>query len=300
MSSTAIEIQSLHKNYGKVQALKGVSLKVEHGIIFGFLGPNGAGKTTTIRCMLDAIRPQQGSIRMFGLDPQQDAVAVRSRVGYLPGELNLESNQKVADALRYFGALRGNNLDWRYVEELARRLDLDLQMSIKNLSKGNKQKVGVVQALMHRPDLLILDEPTSGLDPLMQQEVYRLLRETRQNGATVFFSSHIIAEVEAIADRVAIIRDGVIVEEAEPETLGHMDVRRIRVRFKDDVDEAKLKDFPDVAEVTRERRDVFAFTVEGEIDGFIKTLAGFPVSDLDVERPSLEEIFLAYYAGEKE
>ena len=162
MSSTAIEIQSLHKNYGKVQALKGVSLKVEHGIIFGFLGPNGAGKTTTIRCMLDAIRPQQGSIRMFGLDPQQDAVAVRSRVGYLPGELNLESNQKVADARRYFGALRGNNLDWRYVEELARRLDLDLQMSIKNLSKGNKQKVGVVQALMHRPDLLILDEPTSG------------------------------------------------------------------------------------------------------------------------------------------
>lgn len=299
MSTTAIEIQNLHKNYGRVQALKGVSLNVEQGGIFGFLGPNGAGKTTTIRCMLDTIRPEQGSIRVFGLDPQQDAVAVRSRVGYLPGELNLEGNQKVSDALRYFAALRGNNLDWAYVEELARRLDLDLQMSIKNLSKGNKQKVGVVQALMHRPDLLILDEPTSGLDPLMQQEVYRLLREARQNGATVFFSSHIIAEVEAIADRVAIIRDGVIVEEAEPETLGHMDVRRIRVRFKQEVDEAKLKGFPDVSEVNRERRDVYAFTVEGEIDGFIKTLAGFPVSDLDVERPSLEEIFLAYYAGEE-
>lgn len=299
MSTTAIEIQNLHKNYGRVQALKGVSLNVEQGAIFGFLGPNGAGKTTTIRCMLDTIRPEQGSIRVFGLDPQQDAVAVRSRVGYLPGELNLEGNQKVSDALRYFAALRGNNLDWAYVEELARRMDLDLQISIKNLSKGNKQKVGVVQALMHRPDLLILDEPTSGLDPLMQQEVYRLLREARQNGATVFFSSHIIAEVEAIADRVAIIRDGVIVEEAEPETLGHMDVRRIRVRFKQEVDEAKLKGFPDVSEVNRERRDVYAFTVEGEIDGFIKTLAGFPVSDLDVERPSLEEIFLAYYAGEE-
>ena len=299
MNTTAIEIQNLHKNYGRVQALKGVSLNVEQGAIFGFLGPNGAGKTTTIRCMLDTIRPEQGSIRVFGLDPQQDAVAVRSRVGYLPGELNLEGNQKVSDALRYFAALRGNNLDWAYVEELARRMDLDLQISIKNLSKGNKQKVGVVQALMHRPDLLILDEPTSGLDPLMQQEVYRLLREARQNGATVFFSSHIIAEVEAIADRVAIIRDGVIVEEAEPETLGHMDVRRIRVRFKQEVDEAKLKGFPDVSEVNRERRDVYAFTVEGEIDGFIKTLAGFPVSDLDVERPSLEEIFLAYYAGEE-
>ena len=283
-----------------MRALKGVSLEVDQGTIFGFLGPNGAGKTTTLRCMLDMIRPQGGSIQVFGLDPQQDPVAVRSRVGYLPGELNLEGNQKVSDALRYFGALRGNNLDWSYVEALAGRLDLDLHMSIKNLSKGNKQKVGVVQALMHQPDLLLMDEPTSGLDPLMQQEVYRLLREARQNGATVFFSSHIIAEVEAIADRVAIIRDGVIVEEAEPETLGHMDVRRIRVRFKEEVDEARLRAFPDVSAVTRERRDVFAFTVEGEIDSFIKTLAGFPVSDLDVERPSLEEIFLAYYAGEEE
>jgi beta-exotoxin I transport system ATP-binding protein len=300
MSTTAIEIQNLYKSYGRVQALKGVTLKVEQSAIFGFLGPNGAGKTTTIRCMLDMIRPQNGSIRVFGVDPQLDALGVRARVGYLPGELNLESNQKVADALRYFAALRGNNLDWSHVQELAKRLELDLEVAIKNLSKGNKQKVGVIQALMHQPDLLILDEPTSGLDPLMQQEVYRLLREARQNGATVFFSSHIINEVGALADRVAIIREGVIVEEAEPETLGHMDVRRIRVRFKEEVDEARLKAFPDVSEVIRERQDVFAFTVEGEIDGFIKTLAGYPVSDLDVERPSLEEIFLAYYAGGKE
>jgi ABC-2 type transport system ATP-binding protein len=153
---------------------------------------------------------------------------------------------------------------------------------------------------MHRPELLILDEPTSGLDPLMQQEVYRLLREARESGSTVFFSSHIINEVEAIADRVAIIRDGVIVEEAEPETLGHMDVRRIRVRFKEAVDENSLKVMPDVSNVLRERRDVFAFTVEGEVDGFIKALGAYPVSDIDVERPSLEEIFLAYYAGDKE
>jgi ABC-2 type transport system ATP-binding protein len=300
MSSTAIQILDLYKNYGSVQALKGVSLDVVGGSIFGFLGPNGAGKTTTIRCLLDMIRPQSGAIWVLGLDPQKDPVAVREKVGYLPGELNLEGNRRVSDILRYFGALRGNHMDWQYVDELASRLDLDLDISIKNLSKGNKQKVGVVQALMHRPELLILDEPTSGLDPLMQQEVYRLLREARESGSTVFFSSHIINEVEAIADRVAIIRDGVIVEEAEPETLGHMDVRRIRVRFKEAVDENSLKVMPDVSNVLRERRDVFAFTVEGEVDGFIKALGAYPVSDIDVERPSLEEIFLAYYAGDKE
>ena len=300
MSTMAIKIQDLYKNYGKVQALKGVSLVVEKGSIFGFLGPNGAGKTTTIRCMLDAIRPQAGSILVLGLDPQKEAVEVREKVGYLPGELNLEGNRKVSDTLRYFGALRGNNLEWGYVQDLADKMDLDLNMSIKNLSKGNKQKVGVVQALMHRPELLILDEPTSGLDPLIQQEVYRLLRTAREEGATIFFSSHIINEVEAIADQVAIIRDGVIVEEAEPEKLGHMDVRRIRVRFKEALDESSLEAMPDISDVTRERRDVFAFTVEGEVDGFIKALAKFPVSDIDVERPSLEEIFLAYYAGEKE
>lgn len=300
MSSTAIQILGLYKNYGSVQALKGVSLEVGSGSIFGFLGPNGAGKTTTVRCMLDMIRPKTGSIRVLGLDPQKDPVAVRAKVGYLPGELNLEGNRRVSDILRYFGALRGNNLDWQFVNELASRLDLDLDISIKNLSKGNKQKVGVVQALMHRPELLILDEPTSGLDPLMQQEVYRMLREARDRGSTVFFSSHIINEVEAIADRVAIIRDGVIVEEAEPETLGHMDVRRIRVRFKEAVEENSLKVMPDVSGVLRERRDVFAFTVEGEVDGFIKALGAYPVSDIDVERPSLEEVFLAYYAGDKE
>ena len=183
MIPTAIEILNLFKSYGNVQALKGVSLKVEKGSIFGFLGPNGAGKTTTIRCMLDSIRPHSGNIQVLGFDPQKASVKVRERVGYLPGELNMEGNRKVSETLRYFGGLRNNNLDWGYVEGLASQLDLDLGMSIKNLSKGNKQKVGVVQALMHRPELLILDEPTSGLDPLIQQEVYRLLRTARSAGS---------------------------------------------------------------------------------------------------------------------
>jgi len=208
----AIVSQGLIKSYGRVQALRGVDLEVRRGEIFGFLGPNGAGKTTTIRCLLDLIRPQGGTIRVLGLDPQANPVAVKARVGYLPGELNLEPNLKVEGVLRYFNDLRGNKADWSFVLQLAERLRLDLAMPVKNLSKGNKQKVGVVQALMHRPELLLMDEPTVGLDPLMQQEVYRLLREAQAEGATVFFSSHVISEVEALAQRVAIIREGVIAE----------------------------------------------------------------------------------------
>jgi ABC-2 type transport system ATP-binding protein len=294
----AIETRRLVKNYGRVQALKGVDLDVNCGEIFGFLGPNGAGKTTTIRCMLDMIRPQGGQIRVLGLDPQSDPVEVRKRVGYLPGELSLEGNARVLSVLQYFGRLRGNNLDWDYVHSLAERVDLDINRSVKNLSKGNKQKVGLVQAFMHKPDLLILDEPTSGLDPLIQQEVYKLIREAQARGGTVFFSSHIITEVEAIAERVAIIRDGVIVEEAKPEQLVTMGMRRLRVRFIEPV-ETPLGDIPGVSIVAHDWDDVVTYQVEGQLDGFIKALAAFPVSDIEIERPSLEEIFLAYYAGKE-
>jgi ABC-2 type transport system ATP-binding protein len=294
----AIETRGLYKSYGRVQALKGVDLEVNCGEIFGFLGPNGAGKTTTIRCMLDMIRPQGGTIRVLGMDPQKDPVAVRARIGYLPGELNLEGNVRVLNVLQYFGRLRGNNLDWDYVRSLAKRIDLDVTRSIKNLSKGNKQKVGVVQALMHKPDLLILDEPTAGLDPLIQQEIYLLLNEAKERGATVFFSSHIITEVEAIADRVAIIREGVIVEEAQPDQLVSMGMRRMRVRFIEPVN-SPLKDIAGVSIVSQDWDDTVTYQVEGHLDGFIKALAAYPVSDIEVERPSLEEIFLAYYSGEE-
>lgn len=300
MNNKAIEIKNLVKFYGKFQALKGVTLNVGEEEILGFLGPNGAGKTTTIRCMLDLIRPQGGSIRVLGLDPQEDPVDVRRQVGYLPGELNFEGNMKVSHVLRYFGELRGNQIDWKYVETLARRMALDLNFTIKNLSKGNRQKVGVVQALMHKPSLLILDEPTSGLDPLMQQEVYRLLRQAREDGATIFFSSHIINEVETLADRVAIIRNGMIIEEAEPHDLGTMEMRRIRVKFQKPQTETSLAKIAGVNGAVRERRDLFTFQVGGEMDAFIKSLAEYEVADIDVERPSLEEVFLAYYSGEEE
>ncbi len=295
----AIVARGLVKSYGRVRALRGVDLEVERGELFGFLGPNGAGKTTTIRCLLDLIRPDAGKIRVFGLDPLADPVMVRSRAGYLPGELSMEAGLKVEGQLRYFGDLRGNKIDWGYVQELARRLDLDLTMPIRNLSKGNKQKVGVVQALMHRPDLLLLDEPTAGLDPLMQQEVYRLLRDAQAAGATVFFSSHIISEVEALADRVAIIREGVIVEEARPSQLVSMAIRRIWVRFQRQVDPAPLSMVDGVTLLSRSDGLRAHLQVEGEMDGLIKALAAFPVSDLEMERPSLEEVFLAYYEADK-
>jgi ABC-2 type transport system ATP-binding protein len=297
----AIEIKGLVKYYGKIQALRGVDLDVRRGEMFGFLGPNGAGKTTTIRCLLDLIRPQAGSMRVLGLDPQAAPVAVRARVGYLPGELNLEANLTVEGALRYFCDLRGNRMDWAYPRQLASRLELDLSMPIKNLSKGNKQKVGVVQALMARPDLLLMDEPTSGLDPLMQQEVYRLLREAQDDGATVFFSSHIIHEVDTLADRVAIIRGGVIVEEADPDQLIGMEMRRVRLRFRQPVDAAPLAAVEGVSLLSQDDGLYATLQVEGEMDGLIKALGAFPVSDLETEHPSLEEIFLTYYeTGEED
>jgi ABC-2 type transport system ATP-binding protein len=298
-----IKIDGLVKSYGEIKALRGVNLQVRRGEIYGFLGPNWAGKTTTIRCMLDLIRPQGGSIQLLGLDPQADSVAVQSRVGYLPGELNLEANLKVEAALHYFDSLRGSRVDWSYVRELSERLELDLGIPIKNLSKGNKQKVGVIQALMHKPELLLMDEPTSGLDPLMQQQVHRLLREAQAAGATVFFSSHFIREVETLADRVAIIRQGVIVEEAKPGDLISMVMRRLRVRFQEAVDLTSLVQLEGVTLLSQNDGEGLGVTlqVEGEMDRLTKTLATFPIVDFETERPSLEEIFLAYYeAGESE
>jgi ABC-2 type transport system ATP-binding protein len=294
--SHALIISQLVKSYGNVQALRGVDLEVAGGQIFGFLGPNGAGKTTTIRCLLDLIRPDSGSIRVLDLDPQADPVGVRQRTGYLPGELSLESNLTAERALRYFSDLRGNTIDWNYTRQLADRLELDLKTSIKNLSKGNKQKVGVVQALMARPQLLLLDEPTSGLDPLMQREVYRMLREAQASGATVFFSSHIISEVEAIAERVAIIRDGRIAEVVEPQRLIDLAIRRVHVRFRESVATEALDRIPGVVLV--DQHDGRAtFQVEGEMDPLVKAMAAYPVSDMETERPSLEEIFLTLYSN---
>ena len=296
----AIEIRGLVKNYGRVKALKGVDLDVNCGEIFGFLGPNGAGKTTAIRCMLDLIRPQSGSISMLGINPQEEPEAVKEQVGYLPGELHVDENMTARQVFRFFNRLRGNRSDWGFIEELSERLKLELISPIKNFSKGNKQKIGIVQALMHKPELLLLDEPTSSLDPLMQQEVLRMLAEAQDNGATVFFSSHIISEVQAVADRVAIIREGKIVEVAVTADLLHRSMRQVRIRFQQPTEAEELYQIPGVELIAKDDSMGILLQVEGQMDVLIKTLAKYPVNDFETERTSLEEIFLAYYNGEED
>jgi ABC-2 type transport system ATP-binding protein len=295
-----IKTQGLIKSYGNVQALFGVDLEVKQGEVFGFLGPNGAGKTTTIRCMLDLIRPQGGTIRVLGLNPQAEPEAIKERVGYLPGELHLDENMTARQVFRYFNRLRGNRSNWDFIQELSDRLKLDLKTPIKNFSHGNKQKVGVVQALMHRPELVLLDEPTGGLDPLMQQEVLRMLVEAQDNGATVFFSSHIISEVQAVTDRVAIIRKGKIVEVAETASLLNRSMRQVRIRFRQPTAADELFNLPGVELLAKDDGLGVLLQVEGEMDVLIKTLAHYPVSDFETQRTSLEEIFLAYYKGKED
>jgi ABC-2 type transport system ATP-binding protein len=294
-SQPVLQVRGLTKSYGPVQALRGVDLEVRSGEIMGFLGPNGAGKTTTIRCLLDLIRPDGGTARVLGVDPQADPVAVQARSGYLPGELHLNDNLTAERQLRFLNDMRGGQADWDHVRRLAKRLELDLERPIKNLSKGNKQKVGVIQALMHRPELLLLDEPTSGLDPLMQQEVLDLIREAHAGGATVFFSSHIMSEVQAIAHRVAMIRAGQIVQVAETSTLAGRSLRRATVHFKEPVDSRSLAQLPGVELLDHDDGTCITLQISGDMDGLIKALGAYPVRELETSRPTLEEVFLAYY-----
>jgi ABC-2 type transport system ATP-binding protein len=294
-SEHAIEVHDLVKSYGKVQALRGINLEVQPGEIFGFLGPNGAGKTTTIRCLLDMIRPDAGLIQLFGINPQRYPVSVQAFTGYLPGEVQYYENMTAQRQLRFYADMRNGCTDWKYVEVLAERLSLNMKQSIKNLSKGNKQKIGVIQALMHRPKLLLLDEPTSGLDPLMQQEVLSLLREANEAGATVFFSSHIMSEVENLAGRVAIIRSGEVVETAETSILTGRSLRQLKVRLKRPVSPHELENLPGVEVLAGSDSTCFTLQVAGDMERLVKVLAEYPVLDLETYHPTLEETFLAYY-----
>ncbi len=297
-SQLALDIHQLHKWYGNTQALRGLNLCVKQGEIFGFLGPNGAGKTTTIRCILNLIHPSSGSIRVLGLDPQKNPTAVHRLCGYLPGDLRLDEGMTVGAALDFFSRLRKKKPDTSFLRQLAERLDLDLRTPIRNLSRGNRQKAGLVQALIHRPALLLLDEPTVGLDPLVQQEVLNLIREASAAGTTVFFSSHVLSEVQEIASRVGIIRKGVLVEEAEPSRMMARSIRRARIRFRQAVDIAAFQMIPGIQLLSSDDGKSITVKIEGEMDALIKTLAGFTVLDMELEKPSLEEIFLAYYRDE--
>ncbi|HXK32922.1 MAG TPA: ABC transporter ATP-binding protein [Dehalococcoidia bacterium] len=291
----AIELSGLVKHYGDVRALRGIDLTVARGQIFGFLGPNGAGKTTAIRVMLDLIRPTAGAAHVLGLDCQRQSVEVRRRCGYLPGELRTYENMRAGDFLDYIDTFRPERRDAVYRDELARRMGLDLTRHIRALSKGNRQKVGLIQAFMHRPDLLILDEPTSGLDPLVQETVAELLEEAVAEGRTVFFSSHVLSEVERLAHAVAIVREGEIVAVEDVARLKARSVHVFEVTFGGAP--PSFAGLDGVREMRRDGRTV-RLQVGGAVDPLIKLLARHNVLELRTEQPSLEDVFLAYYSAQ--
>jgi len=295
MNNTVIHTEGLTKFYGRQRGVLDVSIEVRRGEVFGYLGPNGAGKTTTIRTLLDFIRPTRGRAMIFGLDTRQHSREIRRRVGYVPGELALYENLTGAELLRYAGHLRGN-VEWKFVEELAARLECDLSPPIRSFSHGNKQKIGLIQAFIHKPELLILDEPTLGLDPLMQQEFYRLIAEVKAEGRTVFLSSHILPEVERLCDRVGIIREGRVIAVENVKALKARALRRLEIHFATPVPQEPFDEVAGVRDVTVED-SVLRCTVAGSLDALIKTAAQFEVVNVISHEPSLEEIFLAYYGG---
>ncbi|QBI55678.1 ABC transporter ATP-binding protein [Streptomonospora litoralis] len=288
-----ISCRGLTKNYGRHRALSGVDLTVAEGDVFGFLGPNGAGKTTTIRILLDLIRRDAGEVTLLGGEPRRDGVRLRRDIGYLPGELPMTSRRPAREMLSFLGHLRGG-VDRREIEILAERFALDLDRPVRGLSKGNKQKVGLVQAFMHRPRLLILDEPTSGLDPLLQQEFLNLVREVRDDGRTVFMSSHVLSEVQDVADEAAIIRAGRIVALEDMDDLRARALRRVTLAFAEPVDAAEFAGLEHVRDASVEGRTLTC-TVEGSPDALVKQAAAHTVTGLTSEEPDLEELFFTHY-----
>ena len=291
MSEGIIHTEGLTKSYGKNRGVIDVSLDVRPGEVFGFLGPNGAGKTTTIRTLLDFIRPNSGVAKVFGMDAHRQSREIRRRIGYLPGDLALYENLKGADMLRYMGNLRGG-VEWNDVQQLAERLHSDLSRPIRTLSQGNRQKIGLIQALMHKPELLILDEPTNGLDPLIQQVFYRLISEVEEQ--TVFLSSHNLPEVERVCDRVGIIREGRLIAVEEVSALKSRALRQLEIHFAAPVPESAFANVAGVSDLVVEQ-NVLRCSVKGTLDAVIKAASKFEVVNVVSHEPSLEEIFLAYY-----
>ena len=292
-NNTVIDTAKLTKYYGKQLGIEDVDLEVKRGEVFGYLGPNGAGKTTTIRTLLDFIRPTRGSATVFGLDIRQSSVDIHRRVGYLNGELALYNNMTGEDLLKYLGNLRGG-LDWKYVRELAARFQCDLPRRIQGLSMGNKQKLGLLQAFMHKPELLILDEPTNGLDPLMQHEFYDLLTETKKEGRTIFLSSHILPEVEKVCDRVGIIRQGKLVTVETIEALKSHSVRQLEIHFARAIPKEKFSNVQGIRDILVQDK-LLTCNVVGSLDALVKAAAQFEVINIISHEPSLEDIFMTYY-----
>ncbi|MEY2434124.1 MAG: beta-exotoxin transport system ATP-binding protein [Acidimicrobiaceae bacterium] len=293
--TVALRADGLTKRYGRARGIESVDLQVAHGEVFGFLGPNGAGKTTFIRTILDLLHPTAGTATVLGLDSQRDSMAIRRRVGYLPGELSLWPSETVRSVLQHLARLRGG-VSQSSMDALADRFDVTLDRKIRDLSKGNRQKIGLVQAFMHDPELLILDEPTSGLDPLQQREFRTLALERAASGVTVFLSSHVLSEVEHTATRVAVLREGRIVTVDDVAALKARALRQFEVTFAYPIDTNELATIEGVR-VLGGHGAVVDLAITGSVDPLIKALAGFDVVNLVSHEPDLEQIVFSYYGG---
>ncbi|EPR76504.1 ABC transporter, ATP-binding protein [Leifsonia rubra CMS 76R] len=298
----AIETRALTKRYGRHTALDGMDLAVETGSVFGVIGPNGAGKTTAMRLLLDIIRPTSGDATVLGESPRAGGAALRRRIGFLPGELMLEGRVTGRALLKHYADISGSVPEGR-IDELAERLGLDLSRHVRTLSKGNKQKLGLVQAFMHEPALLVLDEPTSGLDPLVQQEFLSMVREAQNRGQTVFLSSHVLSEIQSAADQVAVLRRGRVVKVGDVATLRASAVRRVVIEFTDvsaDRIRTALGALPQLDHLAVVDGEIVRVTgtVEGHIDSLVKAIAPFHVVDLRVEEQDLESSVITFYSSE--
>lgn len=295
-TGAVLELTGVTKFYGNTRGVEDVSLKVEPGSVFGFLGPNGAGKTTTISMLVDLLRPTSGSIRVFGLDSVADAVAIRRRIGFLAGDMALDRSLSGWQQLEYLGNLHGS-FDKGYVKELAARLDCKLERRFKTLSRGNKQKVGLIAALMHKPELLILDEPTSGLDPLIQAEFNALVLEHKKAGKTVFVSSHVLSEVQEICDTVTFIRDGKIIDTKAMGALTRELPKMFRVQGATKTLHDRLKKLEGVSSLKAVDGSLRGSYL-GDINNLLRVISASKVSDFSVQDTDLETAFMKYYEAE--
>jgi ABC-2 type transport system ATP-binding protein len=293
VTTPVIETDGLTKLYGRSRGIEDVSFTVDAGEIFGFLGPNGAGKTTAIRTILDLLHPTGGAARLFGLDSRRDSVEIRARLGNLPGDFGYGGSASGRDALTLLARLRGIDGSGR-AETLARRFRAELDRPLGQLSRGNRQKVGLILATFHEPELLILDEPTSGLDPLMQEEFLALVREERERGCAVFVSSHELDEVERVCDRVGIIRSGRLIAVERIADLLEKALRRITVELADPGALEELRRLPGVTHFQIQGPRA-SFNITGALDPVISAIASHHVVDLEATHPALEEVFLTYY-----
>lgn len=297
ITSPALKISHLTKRYDSKHGIYDINLEVAKGEVFGFLGPNGAGKSTTINTILDLLKPQEGKITVLGLDHQKDMKAVHTRLGYLSGDMETDPSLTGKQYLSYVAHLRGG-IDQKTIDELAHRLKSDLTVKIRHLSRGNRQKIGLIAALMHDPDILILDEPTSGLDPLIQAEFNAIIREHKERGKTTFISSHVLSEVQSICDRVGFIKDGKLIQVNTLKELMKGTSRNVAVHFKSKVPREKIAALKGVTKLKHED-GMLTFTFGGDINQLMQILAAHPIDNIEIAEPDLEELFMNYYRSEE-